>query len=143
MQEFIEFSSNNPWIVSGLFASVLALIFFELRIKARNIGSLSTAMAVRLINDGAVVVDVRDADKFSAGHIGSAQNIQAAELLKSPENISKKNKQALLICDNGARSSECAAQLRKNGIDNVFSLKGGLAAWQQENLPVVCESPAP
>jgi len=140
MQEFIEFSANNPWLVSGLFASMLALIFYELRIKARDIGSLSTAMAVRLINDGAMVVDVRDADKFSVGHINNARNIQEAELLKNPENITKKNRQALLICDNGARSSECAARLRKNGLENVFSLQGGLAAWQQENLPVVSDS---
>jgi rhodanese-related sulfurtransferase len=43
----------------------------------------------------------------------------------------------LLVCDNGARSAECAAKLRKDGIENVYSLKGGVSAWQQENLPIV------
>lgn len=139
MQEFIEFSSNNPWLVSGLFASALALVFNELRLKSRNIGGLSTAMAVRLINDGAVIVDVRDADKFSGGHIANAKNIPADELLKSPESVSKNDKRALLICDNGARSSDCAAQLRKNGVEQIYCLKGGLMVWQQENLPLVSE----
>lgn len=137
MQEFVEFSSNNALLVSGLFASALAVIFFELRIKARNIGSLSAPLAIQLINHGATVVDIRDADKFSAGHIGGARNIPEAELLENPENVSRKSKQALLICDTGTRSAECAARLRKNGVDNVFSLKGGIAVWQEENLPLV------
>jgi rhodanese-related sulfurtransferase len=137
MQEFIDFSSNNPWLVSGLFASALAVIFNELRLRSRDIGSLGAAMAVRLINDGAMVVDVRDADKFSAGHIGNARNIQEKELLEHPDRTIKANKQTLLICDTGARSSECVAKLRKGGLDNVFSLKGGLASWQQDNLPLV------
>ncbi len=139
MQEFVEFSSNNAFLVSGLFASALAVIFFELRIKTRNISSLSAPLAVQLINSGATVVDIRDADKFSVGHIGSARNIPESELLKNPENVTKKNKQALLICDTGARSAECATRLRKNGIDNIFSLKGGIAAWQEQNLPVVSD----
>jgi rhodanese-related sulfurtransferase len=137
MQEFIEFSSANPWLVSGLFASALALIFNELRLKSRDVGSLSTAMAIRLINDGAMVVDVRDADKFSEGHLGTARNVQEKVLLESPDQVIKKNKQALLVCDTGARSSECVAKLRKQGLDNVFSLKGGLATWQKDNLPIV------
>jgi rhodanese-related sulfurtransferase len=46
----------------------------------------------------------------------------------------------LLVCDSGARSAALVAQLRKQGLENVFSLKGGLAAWQQENLPVVSDT---
>lgn len=137
MQEIIEFSSNNPWLVSGLFASALALIFNELRLKSRDIGSLSAAMAVRLINDGAIVIDVRDADKFAAAHIGNARNLQQQELLQNPEQAIKAKKQTLLVCDTGTLSGECAAKLRKQGLENVFSLKGGLTSWQQDNLPVV------
>ena len=140
MQDFVDFTSANPWLVSGLFASALAVAFYEVRLKARNIGSLTTAMAVKLINDGAVVVDVRDAEKFSSGHINDARNIVEGELLKNPDAVKKKKKNALLVCDNGIKSSECAAKLRKDGMDNVFSLKGGLNAWQQDNLPIVSDA---
>ena len=81
-------------------------------------------------------VDVRKADSFQAGHIVDAQNIEGDELLAKPDSI-KAKKTALLVCDNGNRSGEIAAQLRKDGRENVFSLQGGLNAWQQENLPVV------
>jgi rhodanese-related sulfurtransferase len=137
MQELIDFSNQNPWLVSGLVASALAVIFNELRLQSQNIGSLSTSMAVRVINDGSAVIDVRTADQFASGHIVAARNIPAPELLESADKLSPHKKGAVLVCDNGARSAECAAKLRKDGIENVYSLKGGVLAWQQENLPIV------
>jgi rhodanese-related sulfurtransferase len=140
MQELAEFATQNALLVSGLIASALAVIFYELKIKSRGIGSLSPAMAVRLINNGSAVVDVRTADQFSTGHIVDARNMPEAELLQSPDALAKHKKGTLLVCDNGIRSAECAAQLRKEGIDNVFSIKGGVSAWQQDNLPIVSDS---
>lgn len=140
MQDFVEFSSNNPWLVSGLLASALAVAFYELRNKARGVASLSTNLAIRIINDGAQVVDVRTAEKYAAGHITDAHNVPEQELLANPDAALKKKKKTLLVCDTGSNSGGCAAQLRKQGIDTVFSLKGGLAAWRQENLPLISDS---
>jgi rhodanese-related sulfurtransferase len=140
MQDLAEFATANPWLVSGLIASGLAVLFYELRQKARDIGSLNTAMAVRLINDGSKVVDVRAADRFAAGHILDAENIPEKDLLDNPDKLKNRKKNTLLVCDTGNRSAEAAAALRKAGLETVFSLKGGLAAWQQENLPVVRDS---
>jgi rhodanese-related sulfurtransferase len=137
MQDLIEFTSANPWLIAGVIASALAVVFYELREKARDIGSLNTALAVRLINDGSKVIDLRAADIFATGHIVDAQNIPEKDLLENPDKLKKHKKSTLLVCDTGNRSAETAASLRKEGIENVFSMKGGLAAWQQENLPVV------
>jgi rhodanese-related sulfurtransferase len=142
MQELVDFSNQNPWLVSGLVASALAVIFYELRLQSRNIGNLSTSMAIRVINDGSAVVDVRSADQFASGHIVDARNIPAPELLASADTLSKHKKGTVLVCDNGARSAECAAKLRKDGIESVYSLKGGVLAWQQENLPIVSDGSA-
>jgi rhodanese-related sulfurtransferase len=137
MQDLAQFASANLLLVSGLVASGLAVLFYELRLKARDIGSLSTAMAVRLINDGAIVVDVRSPDLYAAGHIVDARNIPEAELLKDPAALDKNRKGTLLVCDTGARSASIAAKLRNSDNANIFCIKGGLATWQQENLPVV------
>lgn len=137
MQELAEFTAANPLLVSGLIASALAVLFYELRIRARDIGSVSTVVAVRIINDGVTVVDLRPADQYAAGHIVAARNIPEAELLKDPALLAKHKKGTLLVCDNGSRSASAAAQLRKGGAENVFSIKGGLVAWQQENLPII------
>lgn len=142
MQELAEFSNQNILLVSGLVASALAVIFYELKLKAGNIGSLSTAMAVRLINTGLAIVDVRKADQFTAGHIPNARNIPETDLLQSPSALDKNKKGTILVCDNGSHSGACAARMRKDGLENVFSIKGGILAWQQENLPVVSDTSA-
>ena len=141
MQGLVEFTTANPWLMSGLIASGLAVIFYELRLKARGIGSVSPAMAVQLINQGAVVVDIRDGNAYANGHITDARNIPDAELAADPEKLPVKgDKKALLVCDTGGKSAERTAGLRKAGKENVFSLKGGLSAWQQENLPLISGS---
>jgi rhodanese-related sulfurtransferase len=142
MQELAEFTSQNALLVSGLVASALAVIFYELKLKASSIGNLSTAMAVQLINNGYVVVDVRAADQFAGGHIVNARNTPEAELLQAPSLLDKHKKGTVLVCENGSKSAACAARLRKDGLENIFSLKGGVLAWQQENLPIVSDTSA-
>lgn len=136
MQELAEFTANNPWLVSGLIASALAVIFNELRLMKRGVSALSTAMAVRLINDGGAVVDIRDAEQFGAGHIIDAHNIPEKQIKDNASVLDRFKKTILLVCDNGSRSGVRATQMRNEGNERIFSLKGGLAAWREENLPV-------
>jgi len=137
MQELAEFVSGNLLLVTGFVASGFAVLFYELRIQTRAVGSLSTVVAVRVINEGVAVVDVRTPDLFAAGHITDARNVPEAELLQNPALLEKNRKGTLLVCDSGARSAVVAAKLRKGGTENIFSIKGGLSAWQQDNLPLV------
>jgi len=138
MQEIIEFAGNNVLLVTGLMASGFAAIFYELRLKARNIASLSVQLTVRMINDGSRVIDVRAADQFAGGHIVDAENVPQDDLSGEDTAVSSK-KNVVLVCDNGAASGECVAQLRKDGHDNVYSLRGGLDEWRKENLPLVSD----
>lgn len=139
MQEFVEFTSANPWLISGLVASGLAVLFNELRLKARNIGSIGIPAAVQLINKGCSVVDIREAEQFAAGHIVDARNIALAEVSAGTPNLKNGKKPSLLVCENGARSGELAGKLRKDGIENVYSITGGLDAWRRENMPIVSD----
>ena len=140
MQDLVQFSTDNWILVSGFIASGLAVIFYELKLKAQGISSVTTSVAVQLINSGFRVVDVRESEKYAGGHIIDADNVPEAELLAKPDRISKLKKGAVLVCDHGSHSASCAAKLRKQGVEKVFSLKGGLHAWRQENLPVVSDS---
>ena len=49
----------------------------------------------------------------------------------------KNAKAIILICDNGSRSRQCVATLKKEGLESISSLQGGLATWRQDNLPIV------
>ena len=134
MNNLIEFIGNNTLLSLAVVASFLAAVFNELRIKAQSLGSLTPAEAVRLINGGAVVIDIRDADSFEAAHLIDSENLSPAEIANHKR--LKANKSVLLVCDNGAKSARALAELRKAGFTNSFIIKGGFSAWQQEKLPV-------
>jgi len=136
MEQVAEFTSNHPLLVTALIAMLLAVIFNELRLKSQGITSLPATMAVKLINQGAAVVDIREQEKFDQGHIVDSSNIAAAELEERELDKLKNKKAVLLVCETGMQSAKRAAELRKSGLETVFSLKGGIAGWRQENFPL-------
>jgi rhodanese-related sulfurtransferase len=137
MEQLIEFTNNNLLLVAGTVLMGLGVIFYELRKQVDGVSALSSARAIQLINQGARVVDIRDEKKFDNGHIIDAINIPAAEIGGNDSARLQKAKSVLLVCDNGSESGKCVVTLKKSGIENTFSLRGGLASWQQDNLPVV------
>lgn len=137
MDRLIEFTNAHPLLMAATVLMALAVLFYETRLKAGNVASISSAQAIRLINQGGRVVDVRDEALFQSGHIVDAINIPAADIGDEPPKKLKNSKSVILVCDNGSRSGICATTLRKAGLENAFSIRGGLAAWQQDNLPVV------
>ncbi len=112
---------------------LIAVVAFEIRLRARAAFEVTVAEAVRMINNGAAVVDVREAAQFSAGHIVGAINIIPAELAKGEEGKIKKKRAVVVVCQSGGESIESARKLRADGFDGAFSLGGGLDAWQREN----------
>ncbi len=137
MEQLIEFSNAHPLLVAGTILMALAVIFYELRMKASGLTSISTVQAVRLINQGARVIDIRDKSQFDSGHIVNSINIPAAELDGEGDKRLKSSKSIILVCDNGSKSSQCITPLKKSGRENIFNLQGGLASWRQENLPIL------
>ncbi|HZF31838.1 MAG TPA: rhodanese-like domain-containing protein [Gammaproteobacteria bacterium] len=138
MNLLVEFANKHPLIVAGLVAAWLAVMFYELKLRSRGLTHVSANDAVRLINKGALVIDVREPAKFEAGHIVNARNVVLDRLQRDEDAVDKKkNKVLLTVCDNGSLSAKAAGLLRKAGYENVFSLRGGLGTWRTENLPLV------
>ena len=135
MGQLAEFTGNHPYLILGLVGAWGAVMFYEFRLKARGITQVSATDAVRLINGGAIVVDVRNAEAYKTGHIVNARNISLDEL---QDKLKKHKKKVLLaVCDTGVTSGKAANLLRKTGYEKVFSLKDGLRGWQGENYPLV------
>jgi rhodanese-related sulfurtransferase len=138
MDQIVDFAGNHPLLVSGLIASWFAVVFYELRLRAGNVTHVSTADAVRLINKGALVIDVRKPEDYQAGHIVNARNLELERIQEDQDAIAKKkDKIVLAVCANGGLSGKAASLLRKAGYPNAFSLKGGISGWCAENLPLV------
>ena len=138
MAQILEFAGNHAILATMLMFSFFLLMFTELRSKARGLTSVDPQAAVQLINADAVVLDLRSPDAFARGHIVNARNIPFEELSANREKIEKmKSKSIVAVCDAGTTSSRVVDSLRKSGLESVYGLKGGIAAWTQANLPLV------
>ena len=138
MAQLVEFAGNHVWLVTGLVLAWSAVLFYELRLRTQGATHVSAADAVRLINKGALVIDVRKPEEYQAGHIVNARNVPVDRVQQGDDAIAKKkNKILLAVCADGATSGRAAGHLRKAGYENAFSLKGGLAGWRADNLPLV------
>lgn len=140
MATYLEFIGNHVLLVTGLFASFFLLVFTELQSKARAVTNVGPQEAVGLINADATVVDFRNAEAFSRGHIVNAKNVPHDELDDELEKVTRyknKDKPIVVVCDAGVTSAKIVGRLRKAGVDHVYGLKGGMNAWAEASLPVV------
>jgi rhodanese-related sulfurtransferase len=100
-------------------------------------GGVSPAEAVRLINrEKAVLIDVREAEEFAAGHAVGARNLPLATLEGDKSLPKNKTLPIVLLCAKGAHAGRAAGMLRKLGHENVQPILGGLAAWREAQLPI-------
>lgn len=141
MEQFLVFLQKNPTHLM-LFAAVVVSggmllwpIFARLSRPGQEVGPVE---AVQLINRrDAIVIDVRNAADYKSGHITNARHVPEGDIdarLKELEKV--KAKPIIVTCARGASSGKVAARLRKLGFGEVFSLHGGLNAWQQANMPL-------
>lgn len=138
MENFFEFAGNHMLLVLALMISFFVLVFSELRRKAGGLIAIEPTAAVKLINSDAMIIDLRNAETYSNGHIVNAKNIPYDEFDVSHDKIAKlKNKSIVTVCDRGITSNKATVALRKSGFDSVYGLKGGMSAWTQAGLPVV------
>ena len=101
-------------------------------------GALTVQGAVQLINrERGVMVDVRDAAEFAAGHPTGARNVPLDQLDdKLPAAVKNKGVPLLLICGTGARAQRAVAKAKKLGYEQAQAVAGGLKSWKEANLPV-------
>lgn len=136
MAQLFEFAGNHPFLVGSLVLIIVLVIVNEIRLKAGG-PELAPADAVRLINDGATVLDVRPAAQYATGHIVGARSVPLDELGGKLDGLGKKKDRPLLVyCELGNQSAKAAATLRQAGFSQVLHLKGGVVAWQRDNLPL-------
>jgi len=99
---------------------------------------VNTARAIELINrEDALVLDVRDAGEYGAGHILGAKHLPIARIDEGAGDLAKKKERPLIVyCDGSERSAKAATALKRQGFTRVANLSGGLDAWRQAGLPV-------
>ncbi|MCD6046218.1 MAG: yibN [Gammaproteobacteria bacterium] len=139
MGVYIEFAKSH-WVLSLAMLVVLAaLAVNEIVIRMRGLSKISTQTLVNLVNrEEALVLDLRSVEEFKAGHIAGAKQVDSAKLATKIENLLKdKSHPVILVCAHGQKSLSYAQQVEKLGYQRVYYLAQGMAAWRQDNLPLV------
>jgi len=132
----MDFVNENLILVSLTIFVFLLAIFNELKIKEGNICGLSPLQAVKLINQNAVIFDLRNESEFEKKHLIDSQNSTAEDLLNKAESLKKP---VLLICDTGGASKKSSLALRQNNVEQAFYIKGGIIEWERASLPTTSE----
>ncbi len=126
----------EQWIlVSIISVLVAALIVVEGRKGGK---ALSHHDITRLINAGeAVLLDVREQKEFTAGHIVDSLHIPYTKLGDRVSELEKHRDKTIIVVDKMGQHSGAAGKTLKDKGFTVNRMEGGIAEWQNQNLPVV------
>ncbi len=138
MDRFLEYAANHPLLVGATVVLALAIAAYEVS-RARSGGqSVGPTEAVRLMNQGALLVDVRSKAEFDSGHILEARHVPQEEVAQAAETLKRfKDKVVIVCCESGMRSGAASRVLQAQGFAKVVNLRGGLQGWRTDNLPLV------
>jgi len=98
------------------------------RIKEVSVDQLK---ALQSSGDKFTLVDVREDSEWTAGHAAGALHLSRGVIERDIEGkVPQKDAKLVLYCHSGSRSALAADSLMKMGYSNVYSLAGGITAYQ-------------
>jgi rhodanese-related sulfurtransferase len=102
------------------------------RVKETNVEG-----ARKLVESGAILIDVREDNEFEAGHAAGAKHMGRGIIERDiVQDYPDKSTEMVLYCGGGYRSALAADMLQKMGYTNVWSMDGGWKAWKESGAPV-------
>ena len=105
------------WIIEGL-----------RKLVGKRSERIDPRAAQQLVAQGALLLDVRSANEFAAGHLSAAENVPVDELSGSVDTIRGLDRPVVVYCASGMRSRRAHGILRNAGIPDVYDL-GPRSRW--------------
>lgn len=107
---------------------VLAVIVMAILYLRFGVSRISGDEARKLVQEGALLVDVRSPGEFAGGHIEGAINIPMQDLKGRLDELGDNRSEIVVYCQSGGRSAIAKRLLERNGFENVHDL-GGIGQW--------------
>jgi len=108
-------SDYTIWIIAGLILGGVLWLKFRFFVSAER--------ARKLVNEGAMVIDVRTESEYYADPVEGAKNLPLSDLPQKISQLCPAKEQVILChCLSGSRSAFGVAQLRKLGYQNCYNL---------------------
>jgi len=137
MDRVLEYVSHHPWLATATAVLVALIAVYEMRARSESLVSVTPQELIRLMNQGALLLDLRAPEQYQAGHLAGARQMSGEQILKAADTLKKHKEKAVVVYDDtGSLGSAAARQLAAQGFTRAFTLRGGLAAWRADNLPL-------
>jgi rhodanese-related sulfurtransferase len=130
---------GNHLALSALFVVILlALVAMEFTRLLRKYKELTPGGLTLLINrESPLLVDLSARADFEKMHVPGARHVLPSQFDPEHKDLAKARDLPVVVMDKDGRGSDKAAQrLVKAGFTRVYTLGGGVLAWQQAQLPV-------
>ena len=138
MQRLLEYIQHHPVLAGLALALAVAVLVYELRQQRQSYSGLQPQEAIRLMNQGAALFDLRNAEAYAAGHISGAKPLTAEQVDNAATMLKKYRDRMLIVyCDDGNAAGAAVRKLHAAGFTKAFNLRGGLTAWRADSLPLV------
>jgi molybdopterin/thiamine biosynthesis adenylyltransferase/rhodanese-related sulfurtransferase len=110
-----------------------------LRLVKSQIEEVDPSEVNELIDEGVAVIDVRETDEYSAGHLPGAKHVPRSYLETRIEGVvPDRSTQVILYCQSGNRSAWATRTLVDElGYEHVRSMTGGITLWKDRGYEVV------
>ena len=138
MQRLLEYIQHHPVLAGLAVALVVAVLVYELRHARQGYSGLQPQEAIRLMNQGATLFDLRAPEAYAAGHISGAKPLTSDQVDNAADVLKKyRDRMLILYCDDGSAAGVAVRKLHAAGFTKAFNLRGGLTAWRADSLPLV------
>lgn len=108
-----------------------------------NLKKISPSEAKALIEQGAVLVDIREGDERARVQIPGSEHLPLSKLGQTPKAPGEKGQVIVFHCKTGNRTAVNAAKLSDKSQCEAYILEGGIDAWAAAGLPTVAAEKKP
>src|SRR2546429_5280886 len=89
MDRLLEYLSHHPWLATATAVVAALIAVYEMRARSESLVSVTPQELIRLMNQGALLLDLRAPEQYQVGHLAGARQMSGEQMLKAAETLKK------------------------------------------------------
>src|ERR1700732_1394733 len=99
MDRVLEYVRHHPWLPTAAAVVVALIAVYEMGARAESRVSVTHQELIRLMNQGALLLDLRAPEQYQAGHLAGARQMSGEQILKAADTLKKHKEKAVVVYD--------------------------------------------
>jgi len=75
MDRLLEYLSHHPWLATATAVLAAFIVVYEMRAHSESQVAVSPEEVIRLMNQGALLLDLRPPEQYQTGHLAGARRM--------------------------------------------------------------------